>query len=261
MRSLERTFRDLRGEGRCAFVAYVTAGHPRPGVVGDVLRLLADAGADVIELGVPFSDPLADGPVIQRAITQALAQGVTPKRVLEWVEAAAAGPPLVLFSYLNPLLSYGPEAFLRDAANAGAAGLLLTDLPLGVDPKLESSLRHPEIDLVRLVAPTTPPERAHRIAAASEGFLYYISRTGVTGARPDLAAGLAEEVKEIRAHSRVPVAVGFGISTAEQARLVAEVADGVVVGSAIVAALDEGGPSAAARVAREIRKGIDAARG
>lgn len=261
MRPLERAFRGLV-EGRRALVAYVTAGHPRPGSVPEVLARLQDAGADVIELGIPFSDPLADGPVIQRASWQALQQGVTPGRVLEWVAGRGpGGPPIVLFTYLNPVIAYGAEAFLRDAASAGAAGVLVTDLPLGADPALEAALQHPKVDLVRLVAPTTPPARAREIAAASEGFLYYISRTGVTGARRDLAAGLADEVRALRAHSRVPVAVGFGISTGEQARLVAQVADGVVVGSAIVAALEEGGPEAAERVAREIRKGIDAARG
>lgn len=262
MSALGRVFRELRGAGRRAFIPYVTAGCPDPAMVPRVLGLLAECGADAIELGIPFSDPLADGPVIQKASWQALRDGVTPRRVLEWVEAfAKGGVPVVLFSYLNPLLAYGPADFVRDAAAAGAAGLLLTDLPLGTDPDLEASLRHPEVDLVRLVAPTTPPDRARAIARASQGFLYYISRTGVTGARPDLAQGLAREVAALRAHSALPVAVGFGISTGEQARLVAEVADGVVVGSAIVAALGEGGLDAAGRVAREIREGIDAVRG
>lgn len=262
MGALGLRFRELRDAGRRAFIPYVTAGYPDPESVPHVLTRLAESGADVIELGIPFSDPLADGPVIQKASWQALTHGVTPRRVLEWVEGfAKGGVPIVLFTYLNPVLRYGPAAFVRDAAAAGAAGLLLTDLPLGTDPELEASLGHPEVDWVRLVAPTTPPDRAREIARVSQGFLYYISRTGVTGARPELAAGLAREVAALRAESAVPVAVGFGISTREQARLVAEVADGVVVGSAIVAALGEGGLDAAVGVAREIRAGIDAARG
>lgn len=261
MSVLGQTFERLRARGRRGLVVYVTAGHPRPELVPRLLAMLADCGADIIELGIPFSDPLADGPVIQRASWQALQHGVTPRRVLEWVEGCAGGgAPVVLFGYLNPVLQYGPEAFVRDAASAGAAGLLLTDLPAGTDPELEAALRHPDVALVRLVAPTTAPERAREIARISQGFLYYISRTGVTGPRPELAANLRREVQELRAHTRVPVAVGFGISTADQARLVAEVADGVVVGSAVVAALEGGGLEAAARVAREIRQGIDAAR-
>lgn len=262
MGALERTFGRLRAQSRRAFIPYVTAGHPRPALVSQVLAALADCGADVIELGIPFSDPLADGPIIQRASWTALQQGVSPAQVLMWVEDFARGreTPIVLFSYVNPILQYGPESFVRDAASAGAAGLLLTDLPVGADPNLESRLFHRDVDLVRLVAPTTPPERAEEIARAARGFLYYISRTGVTGPRPELAAGLRREVEALRAHSRVPVAVGFGISTSDQARLVAEVADGVVVGSAIVAALGDGGLEAAARLATEIRQGIDAAR-
>jgi tryptophan synthase alpha chain len=260
VRALDRTFQELRARGRRAFVAYVTAGHPDPARMRDVLACVAEAGADVIELGVPFSDPLADGPVIQKATWAALGHGVTPARVLEWVAAwGSALPPIVLFTYVNPVLRYGPARFVRDAASAGAAGLLVTDLPLGADPALEAELRHPDLAWVRLVAPTTAPSRVRAVAAASEGFLYYISRTGVTGPRPHLAAELRAEVQAVRAVSPVPVAVGFGISTGEQARQVAEVADGVVVGSAIVAALDAEGLAAAERVAREIRAGIDAA--
>ncbi|MGH7546379.1 MAG: tryptophan synthase subunit alpha, partial [Gemmatimonadota bacterium] len=175
MGALGRRFRELRDAGRRAFIPYVTAGYPEPQAVPRILALLTESGADVIELGIPFSDPLADGPVIQGASWEALRHGVTPRRVLEWVEGfARAGVPVVLFSYVNPVLRYGPAAFVRDAAAVGAAGLLLTDLPLGTDPDLEASLRHPEVDLVRLVAPTTPPDRAREIARASQGFLYYI---------------------------------------------------------------------------------------
>jgi tryptophan synthase alpha chain len=168
--------------------------------------------------------------------------------------------PVVLFTYLNPVLRHGLDRFLADAADAGAQGLLLTDLPVGADPALEARINASALDLIRLVAPTTKPERVREIAAAARGFLYYVSRTGVTGARQELASGLAAEVEEVRRMTEVPVAVGFGISTPEQAATVARVADGVVVGSALVDALQSEGVEGGRRFVRELRKAVEGAR-
>lgn len=256
--TLARVFARAREEGRAALVPYVTAGHPSPGATAEALRMLAEEGADVIELGVPFSDPLADGPTIQRSSYDAIRQGADLRWTLEALRRFRAehDTAVVLFTYLNPVLRYGADAFLRDAADAGAQGVLLTDLPLGADPELEAAFAASPLDLIRLVAPTTLPERAREIAAAARGFLYYVSRTGVTGARQELAAGLEREVAALRAATPVPVAVGFGISTPEQAAAVARVADGVVVGSALVEALGaEGVEGARARV-RALRRAM-----
>jgi len=235
---LARMFRDLREAGSSAFVPYLTHGYPSPDDTPRLLTRLARAGADVIELGVPFSDPLADGPTIQRASWRALEQGVSLESTLDLVsERASDLPPVVLFSYLNPILRMGVERFVERAAEAGAAGILVTDLPVGTDPELERRLAAGAPDLIRLAAPTTDDARLERVAGEARGFLYYISRTGVTGEREALDAGLAEAVRRLRRTVELPVAVGFGISRPDQVREVALVADGVVVGSALVSAL------------------------
>lgn len=260
-RSIAEVFARRRAAGQAALVPYVTAGHPRADATVPILRALADAGADVLELGIPFSDPLADGPTIQRSSFQALAGGTTVKGVLEALRAfrATHDAPVVLFTYLNPILRYGVDAFLADAREAGAQGLLVTDLPAGADPALEEGIRGSGLDLIRLLAPTTPRERVRVVAEGGSGFLYYISRTGVTGAREALRASLAAEVAEIRSRVFLPVAVGFGISTPEQAAAVAAVADGVVVGSALVQALEAGGVDAGAAFVASLRAGMDQA--
>lgn len=238
--TLGATFERLAGEDRRAFIPFLTHGYPDPETTPRLLRRLADAGADVIELGVPYSDPLADGPTIQAASWRALECGVTLASTLDLVaEVSADLPPIVLFSYLNPILRAGVEPALERAEQAGAAGLLVTDLPVGSHPGLEARLAASSLDLIPLVAPTTPADRLDRIVGNASGFLYYISRLGVTGARDRLDENLRVRVEELRRRVRLPVAVGFGISTPEQARSVAEVADGVVVGSALVAALGE----------------------
>ena len=258
-----RAFAAAREQGRAALVPYVTAGHPSPGDGPAVLRMLAEEGADVIELGVPFSDPLADGPTIQRSSFRAIEAGVD----LAWtLEALAAfrrdfDTPVVLFTYLNPVLHHGVGRFLDDAEAAGADGVLLTDQPVGADPEIERRFDESPLDLVRLVAPTTTPARVREIAAVARGFLYYVSRTGVTGAREALSAGLEREVAALRAVTEVPVAVGFGISTAEQAVTVGRIADGVVVGSALVERLERGGVEAGRDLVRELRRALDAVAG
>lgn len=223
--------------------------------MGEVLAMLVEAGADVIELGVPFSDPLADGPTIQRSSHFAIEQGVDLRWTLDALSAFRAqhDTPVVVFSYLNPIVHFGVERFIAEAGAAGADGVLITDLPVGYDAEWEKAFERSPLDLVRLVAPTTRPERVRTIAERAQGFLYYVSRTGVTGARQSLAEGLAREVAALRVVSHVPVAVGFGISTPEQARTVAAVADGVVVGSALVETLANGGVQAADRLMRGLR--------
>lgn len=261
--ALAAAFRTAAGEGRAALVPYVTAGHPAGGDTSALLAALADEGADVLELGVPFSDPLADGPTIQRSSFEAIRAGVDMAWTLDALARfrAMRPTPVVLFTYLNPVLRYGVERFLEDAAAAGARGLLLTDLPVGADPALEARIEASPLELIRLVAPTTTPARVREIAAAARGFLYYVSRTGVTGAREELQAGLEDEVRALRAATDVPLAVGFGISTPEQAATVARVADGVVVGSALVEALGRGGAGEGRRLVRSLRVAIEGARG
>ncbi|HSM60285.1 MAG TPA: tryptophan synthase subunit alpha [Longimicrobiales bacterium] len=258
--SISGAFALRRSRGQAALVPYVTAGHPHPDVTVDVLSGLAEAGADVLELGIPFSDPLADGPTIQRSSFAALRHGTTTASALQALRAfrRAHDTPVVLFTYLNPVLRHGVDAFLSDAAEAGAQGLLITDLPAGADPPLEERMRSSGLDLVRLVAPTTRPERIPAIAASGSGFLYYISRTGVTGARASLRETLAEEVGRLREMVTLPVAVGFGISTPGQAAAVASVADGVVVGSALVRTLEEWGVDAGIRFVASLRAEMDA---
>ncbi len=226
------------GRGR-AFIPFLSSGFPSPDRTPRLLLDLAKAGADIIELGVPFSDPLADGPTIQRASWRALEAGVTLRSTLDQLADVAADlPPVVVFSYLNPILRMGVEAFLERASAAGAAGVLVTDLPVGGHPDLERLLAGSDLDLIPLAAPTTTPERLDAIVDHASGFLYYISRLGVTGARDALDPALAGKIEDLRGRVRMPVAVGFGISTPEQAAAVAGLADGVVVGSALIAALE-----------------------
>ncbi|MGD8866229.1 MAG: tryptophan synthase subunit alpha [Gemmatimonadales bacterium] len=260
-RRLAATFRRLTAQNRRAFIPFIMAGDPAPELTIEVMDALVDAGADVLELGIPFSDPLADGPTIQAAAWRALSRGVNVSRVLTWTRdfAAKSQVPVVLFSYLNPILRYGPERFVADAGAVGAAGLLLTDLPLGEDSDLESILGSGGLEWVRLIAPTTPVERRSRILQAAQGFVYYISRTGVTGERERLRQELTSEVGALRQQTNLPIAVGFGISSPDQARAVASAADGVVVGSALVRTLNEKGLDATRRLASELRAAIDAA--
>lgn len=256
---ISSVFASRRKDGRAALIPYVTAGHPSADSTVPVLTALADAGADIIELGIPFSDPLADGPTIQRSSFASLENGTTVEGVLSDLKRFRVGrdTPVVLFTYLNPLLRYGVEPFLADAAEAGANGLLLTDLPFGADPQLERAVGVSPLDFIRLVAPTTEADRIPEIAEGCSGFLYYISRTGVTGARSELRQDLEEEVEALRAQVGIPVAVGFGISTSQQAREVGSIADGVVVGSALVRILDEEGVEAGARFLAELRAALD----
>lgn len=257
--AIGRRFRARAIEGRAALVPYLTAGFPEPEVTVPMMEAAADVGADVIELGIPFSDPLADGPTIQRSSFLSLQRGTSVEGVLEVVRQfrSRRDTPVVVFTYLNPVLRRGLEQFCTEAAEAGADGILVTDLPVGTDPALEEAARGVGLDWIRLLAPTTPRERVPLVAEGGSGFLYYISRTGVTGARAQLRAELAAEIAALRGLVALPIAVGFGISTPEQARAVAAVADGVVVGSALVARLEQEGVAGAADFLRALRHGMD----
>ncbi len=238
-----RAFARAASEGRAALVVFVEAGDPDLATTARLLPALAQAGADVIELGIPFSDPIADGPVIQRASERALASGTTLAATLDLLarlRSERLDAAIVLFGYANPVVAMGEEAFARRAKRAGADGVLLTDVPSEEARGFLRLLRKEGLDLVFLVAPTSPDERLRKAGALSRGFLYLVSRTGVTGARPELAEGLAALVGRVKAQApRRPLAVGFGISTAEQAAAVARLAEGVVVGSALVAAMED----------------------
>jgi tryptophan synthase alpha chain len=247
----------LREAGRKALVCYVTAGHPDRAASIALLRGLADAGCDCIELGVPFSDPLADGPIIQASSQRALELGMTFDGALDLVREARPSVPVVLFSYLNPVLNAGPDALQR-AADAGVAGILITDIPVGADPEREAWMGASPLAFVRLVAPTTPAARMAEISRNGSGFVYLISRLGVTGVRDDIATDLPETIARLRGATSLPICVGFGISTGAQAQRVAGLADGVVVGSALVRAAEQGIDGALALV-RELRAGLDAA--
>ncbi len=233
---IDTTFARLRAAGHKAFVAYVAAGDPDFERSLEVIRALADCGADIIELGLPFSDPLADGIVNQLAAERALKAGMTSARALDLIREfrRTHQTPIVLFTYLNPIFTYGFEAFHRDAAAAGADGILLLDLPpdeaaLNPEMAVGTGLKH-----IRLIAPTTPPDRVKLLAESAAGFIYALSRSGVTGAHGAPCANIAALVAAIKAHTDVPVCVGFGITTPQQAAMVAAAADGVIVGSAIV---------------------------
>jgi tryptophan synthase alpha chain len=233
---IDRAFSALRAERRAAFIPYLTAGDPSLEATADLAETLAGAGADLIEIGVPFSDPLADGPTIQRASERALAAGVTLSAVLAAVSEIRRriDTPIVLMSYLNPVVRFGLERFAREARGAGADGAILTDLPVEEAGPAVAALDAAGLDLVFLAAPTSGEARLARIAGAARGFVYAITRTGVTGARSELPAEMRRMIAAIRRVTEKPIALGFGISTPEQVREAARLADAVVVGSAIV---------------------------
>lgn len=274
--AITHRFDTLKSEGRKALVCYITAGYPDFDKSIKLLQGTEQAGADIIEVGVPFSDPMADGPVIQQCSQAALDNGITLDRTLELISAANLKVPVVLFSYLNPVLSYvsrqrwGSPLVAGAAGNGsdtlssglqkfremGCVGLLLSDLPVGADEALETEISGSGLDFIRLVAPTTPIDRIDRINHHGSGFIYLISRLGVTGMHTSLASDLEATIARVRAASTLPVCVGFGVSTPEQAHKVAGLCDGVIVGSAIMKASQEGVDRAVELIAA-IRVAID----
>lgn len=239
-------FAKASGEGRAALMPYMMAGYPDKESSLAIAGAYADAGADLVELGVPFSDPLADGPVIHAAATEALAAGATLDTGLEVCESIADRVPVVLMAYSNMILACGAAEFARRAADAGAAGAIVPDLPLDEADEIRAALAGSGLALVPLLAPTTTAERRERICAAAQGFVYVVSSVGTTGERQQLPPGLAELVAATKGEAEVPVAVGFGIGTPQQAAQVGEIADGVIIGSRLVRAAGEAGSGVAA---------------
>lgn len=236
MDRIAETFARARREGRACFVAYVCAGDPDFATSLAACRALIDGGIDVLELGVPFSDPLADGLTNQLAAQRALESGMTAARTFELVREIRkfSEVPVVFYTYYNLVFSNGVEAYVRAAKAAGVDGLLTLDLPPEEAGEVQAACRAADVKTVFIVAPTTPESRLDRITAAATGFIYYVSREGVTGVRSSLAGNIPDAVAAIRRHTKLPVVVGFGISNADQVRTVAAAADGVVVGSALV---------------------------
>lgn len=255
--ALSQKFAELKATGRQALVCYVTAGHPTRERSLELLRGLEAAGADIIEVGVPFSDPMADGPVIQESSQVAIAGGMSLSGTLDLVAEAKLSIPVVLFSYLNPIMTGGADILAR-AKKAGVHGILITDLPVGADAEREQWLGESGLDFIRLVAPTTPADRMAEISRNGGGFVYLISRMGVTGEQATISAELPETLARLRSATNLPICVGFGISTPQQAASVAKLGDGVVVGSALVRAANKSTADAVALIAA-MRKAMDAA--
>ena len=250
MERLERTFRRLRSQRRKALIPFIMGGDPSLSLTGPLLLALQTAGADLIEVGIPFSDPLADGPVIQAASARALARGATPSRVLAAIASVRAqlSVPVVCLSYWNLVIQFGhgqrgpthlgPEPFLQAIAASGVSGLIVPDLPIEEGQRLHRAAAAAGVATIFLAAPTSPPERLRHIARASHGFIYYVSVTGTTGARRTLPHGLVQGLRQLRLITTKPLCVGFGISTPAQAATIAHTADGVIVGSALIHAID-----------------------
>jgi tryptophan synthase alpha chain len=245
MSRIAERFLRLRQEGKVGLVPFITAGDPNLPRTLELLFCLAESGADVIELGMPFSDPMADGPTIQAASERALKNDFGLPEVLELVEKFRArfDTPLLLFGYYNPVFSFGEEKFVSEAQESGVDGVLIVDLPPEEGESLRGLAQKAGLDVIYLVAPTTPDDRMAEVAAVASGFIYYVCVTGVTGERASVSTTIPRDVARIRKHSRLPVGVGFGIGTPEQAAAVAREADAVVVGSAIVRIVGKHGDS------------------
>lgn len=246
MISVSERFAQLKSQSQCALIPFITAGDPDLATTAEALRVLDRAGADLIELGVPYSDPLADGPTIQAAATRALRRGVKLGDVLEIVQTVAPElqAPIILFTYYNPIYHRGIERFCEQIATAGVKGLVIPDLPLEEAERVLQAAQQVGVEVTLLVAPTSPLERIHAIAAQSQGFIYLVSVTGVTGARTQVADRVQELIPQLRAATQKPIGVGFGVSAPEHAQKLRQWgADAVIVGSAIVKRLAEGTPA------------------
>jgi len=258
MNRIKRLFDGLRAEKRCGVVAYVTCGDPTNEATAEIVAELERAGADAIELGIPFSDPIADGPVIQAAAQRALAHGTNTSDVFAIARTirAASAIPLIAFSYINPVMRYGAERFAVDAAAAGIDGVLITDVPPEAGGELHATFKAHGLAMVFLLAPTSSDKRVAAVDRASDGFVYYISTTGVTGARKELDPSLLERLREVRARVKKPLAVGFGISRPEHFAVLRGECDAIIVGSAIVRAIADGDPAGAAKRAGDVVRAI-----
>lgn len=265
MNRIDQRFQDLKAAGKTAFIPYITAGDPTLAQTEEIVYALEAAGADIIEFGVPFSDPIGDGPVNQEAALRALKHNVTLRDVLALIKKIRekSQVAILIFTYYNPVLAFGLKAFAEAAADAGADGVLCVDLPPEEADEYKAALDAAGLRTVFLMSPTSTDERIQLIAKQSTGFIYYVSRLGVTGEQAALAADLDKAVANIQKHTTTPVAVGFGISTPEQAKAVATMAQGVVVGSAIVRMIGQLGesPETAAKVGAFVKTLADAAKG
>jgi tryptophan synthase alpha chain len=241
MNRIDQKFQALRHEGTRAFMPYLCAGDPNPELTSKLLLTLEAAGADLIELGVPFSDPIADGPTVQRASERALTHRISLQQILEIVASLRTQTeiPIALMSYYNPIFRMGEDAFCKAAQDAGVDGVIIPDLPPEQAQSLLEIAPRYNLATIFLVAPTSPPERMQLIASVSTGFIYCVSVTGVTGARAMLSDEIAPMIAELRKHTDKPISVGFGVSTPDQASQVAQIADGVIVGSAIINVIEE----------------------
>jgi tryptophan synthase alpha chain len=261
---IERTFAALKADGKKALITFVTAGDPNMRSTAEIIDTLVESGADILEIGIPFSDPMADGPTIQASSERALKAGATLGRILKLVTALRKKTevPVILFGYYNPVLSFGLKSFARKAAASGVDGVLIVDLPPEEAAPLKEALDHVSIDLIFLLTPTSDAKRMRLVAGLGSGFIYFVSLTGVTGARAGLAKNIPAYVKKVRRFTRLPVAVGFGISTPAQAATVARSADAVVVGSAlidIISAKDKTMLRKIRSFVRGLKKGMDKA--
>ncbi|TAL27163.1 MAG: tryptophan synthase subunit alpha [Nitrospirae bacterium] len=238
---IEKTFKKLRTQNKKAFIPYIMAGDPSLEKTKELVVLLEECGADIIELGVPFTDPLADGPTIQRAAERALKNGVTLRKVIALVKdlRVKTKVPLVLMTYYNPVFKYGEEKFINDAKDAGVDGVIIPDLPPDEAGELIKTAKKADLATIFLLAPTSTEDRIKKVATASKGFIYYVSMTGITGAQILLDDSIGKSINNIRRITDKPVAVGFGVSTPDEARAVSGVSDGVIVGSAIVRKIQE----------------------
>jgi len=238
---IEKKFKEVLGRKGKAFIPYIMAGDPNLERTRELVGILEECGADVIELGVPFSDPLADGPTIQKAAQRALGEGVTLGKVIEFVGSLRRTTqiPIVLMTYYNLIFRYGEERFVREAYTAGVDGIIVPDLPPDEAGPLLSFSKNTGFDVIFLVAPTSTGERIKKVARASRGFIYYVSIIGITGSKLSVDASIGSHIEKIRQTSRKPVAVGFGIATPEEASEIAKIADGVIVGSAIVKRVED----------------------
>ena len=263
MNRLERKWRELRRSGKKALIPFITAGDPNLMATKRLIGALERGGADIIELGIPFSDPMADGPVIKKASERALAKGTTLRKVLSLVREVRRknGVPILLMGYYNPILAYGLGAYARDAARSGVDATLVVDLPPEESAELDCELRKVGIDLIYLLTPTSDAERIRRVAKRARGFIYFVSITGITGAKLRSEGEIRRKVAEIRRRTSLPIAVGFGISRPDQARKISKFADGVVIGSALVSLIQQRSSSknfiqAAEKFIRAVKRGL-----
>jgi tryptophan synthase alpha chain len=265
MHRIEKMFTGLKKKQEKAFIAYITAGDPDYETTEALLRCLVDSGTDMIELGVPFSDPMADGPTIQAASERALPHPFSLDRILSLVKnlRTRSDIPVILFGYYNPFFHYGLKNLCRDAREAGVDGLLVVDLPPEEAGDLKKEADRNDLDIIFLLAPTSTDERMQRVAKMASGFIYYVSVTGVTGARESLAELLDASVAKIKSYSSLPVGIGFGVSTPEQVKQISQYADGIIVGSAIIKVMEQhtGKPDMLEKVGQFVRSLKEATRG